>query len=82
MTAFAERWNGVKWTLQPVAEVKNAIFTQLVGVSCTSPTACTAVGQSSGKTWASLIERWNGSVWKVQPTPHPRTFIYAQTFLN
>lgn len=82
MTAFAERWNGVKWTLQPIAEVKNAIFTQLVGVSCTSPIACTAVGQSSGKTWASLVERWNGSVWKVQPTPHPRTFIYAQTFLD
>jgi len=82
MTAFAERWNGVKWTLQPVAEVKNAIFTQLVGVSCTSPIACTAVGDSSGKTWASLVERWNGSVWKVQPTPHPRTFIYAQTFLD
>ena len=82
MTAFAERWNGVKWTLQPVAKVKHAIFTQLVGVSCTSPRACTADGESSGRTWKSLVERWNGSVWKVQPTPHPRTFIYANTFLT
>ena len=80
MTAFAERWNGVKWTLQPTANVKNAIFTQLFGVSCTSPKACTAVGSTNAD--ASLVERWNGSVWKVQPTPHPRTFIYAQTFLN
>ena len=78
MTAFAERWNGVKWTLQPVAKVKHAIFTQLVGVSCTSPKACTADGDSSGRTWTSLVERWNGSVWKVQPTPHPRTFIYQR----
>jgi hypothetical protein len=80
MTAFAERWNGVKWTLQSVAKVKNAIFTQLFGVSCTSPKACTAVGSSNAD--ASLVERWNGSVWKVQPTPHPRTFIYNLTFLN
>jgi hypothetical protein len=80
MTAFAERWNGVKWTLQPVAKVKNAIFTQLFGVSCTSPKACTAVGSYNAD--ASLVERWNGSAWKVQPTPHPRTFIYNLTFLN
>jgi hypothetical protein len=80
MTAFAERWNGVKWTLQPVAKVKHAIFTQLFGVSCTSPNACTAVG--SYNAGASLVERWNGSVWKVQPTPHPRTLIYRFTFLN
>jgi hypothetical protein len=80
MTAFAERWNGVKWTLQSVAKVKNAIFTQLFGVSCTSPEACTAVGSSNAD--ASLVERWNGSVWKVQPTPHPRTLIYRLTFLN
>ncbi len=80
MTAFAERWNGVKWTLQPVANVKNAIFTQLFGVSCTSPKACTAVGSSNAD--ASLIERWNGSAWKVQPTSYPRTFLFANTFLN
>lgn len=80
MTAFAERWNGVKWTLQPVAKVKRAISTQLFGVSCTSPRACTAVGSSNAD--ASLVERWNGSVWKVQPTPHPRTFIYRLTFLT
>jgi len=80
MSAFAERWNGVKWTLQPVTKVKHAIFTQLFGVSCTSPKACTAVGSSNAD--ASLVERWNGSVWKVQPTPHPRTLIYHLTFLN
>ena len=80
ITAFAERWNGIKWTLQPVAKVKNAIFTQLFGVSCTSPKACTAVGSYNAD--ASLVERWNGSVWKVQPTPHPRTLIYHLTFLN
>lgn len=60
--------------------MKNAIFTQLVGVSCTSPKACTAVGSYNAD--ASLVERWNGSVWKVQPTSYPRTSIYAGTFLN
>jgi hypothetical protein len=39
----------------------------LAGVSCTSRTACTAVGASEGaNSRAALVERWNGSRWSIQ----------------
>jgi hypothetical protein len=43
-------------------------------VSCTSPSACTAVGgrlAPPGKPSATLAERWNGHTWSIQPTPNP-----------
>lgn len=46
----------------------------LYGASCTSRTACTAVGvitTSNGKYARTLAERWNGSKWAVQSTPTP-----------
>jgi hypothetical protein len=39
---------------------------QLNGVSCSSPDACTAVGAWSGP--GAMAERWNGSSWSDQPT--------------
>jgi hypothetical protein len=43
-------------------------------VSCTSATACTAVGafQSMTGVWMTLAERWNGSRWAIESTPDPR----------
>jgi hypothetical protein len=43
----------------------------LMAVSCTSPTACTAVGahMTSGPETSALAERWDGTRWAVQPTP-------------
>jgi hypothetical protein len=80
MTAFAEHWNGSDWTLLTLAKVPKAKFTQLLGVSCTAATSCTAVGNDNAA--ESLVERWNGRTWMVQPTPHPRTLVYRLTFLN
>jgi hypothetical protein len=52
--ALAERWNGSKWTVRHLAG-----HGLLTGVSCTSASACTAVG-------GNLAERWNGSTWVSQ----------------
>jgi len=57
-------------------------LTYLYGVSCTSPRACTAVGNSdtAPPVTTSLAERWNGSRWAIQRTPSPRvvlTNLYA-----
>src|SRR5205807_796312 len=43
----------------------------LTGVSCTSPSACTAVGSygNSMGGLSTLAESWNGSSWSIQPTP-------------
>src|SRR5262249_40993364 len=46
----------------------------LLSVSCTSASACTAVGgrlTPPGKPTGTLAERWDGHTWHIQPTPNP-----------
>ena len=67
---LAERWNGISWSIQPTPNPGSG--STLTGVSCTSPSACTAVGYYfTGNTSATLAERWNGNTWSIQPTPNP-----------
>lgn len=73
---FAERWNGSTWTLQSLASPTGSKSSVLNGVSCSSTTACTAVGfyaTTSGLTapHIPLAERWNGTKWSVQKIPMP-----------
>jgi len=73
-TALGESWNGTSWTIQPTPTPSGATFIYLFGVSCTSATACTAVGSyenSAGTASAPLAERWDGTDWTIQPTPAP-----------
>jgi hypothetical protein len=69
---LAERWDGTAWTIQPTPNPNAGQSNFLSGVSCTSATACTAVGSSSGRT---LAERWDGTAWTIQPTPNPTTGV-------
>jgi hypothetical protein len=72
--SFAEIWNGSIWSLQQTAQVAGAGGTDLSSVSCTSPSACIAVGASFDPALTDetpLIERWNGISWSVQTTPDP-----------
>ena len=41
---------------------------RLVGVSCTGPNFCMAVGAVTGSS-TTLTESWNGQVWSVVPSP-------------
>ena len=60
-----ERWDGSKWTVVPGPTVIGSSL--LDAVSCSSPTKCFAVGQSSkGK---SLTERWDGKAWAILAAP-------------
>jgi hypothetical protein len=70
---FAESWNGTAWSLQTAPAPSGATATRVSGVSCTSSTACTLVGEytNSSGTEVTLAERWNGSAWSVQSTPNP-----------
>jgi len=65
---LAEVWNGRAWRIVPTLRRTGQDIT-LNGVSCTSSSACTAVGSSGSVT--TLAERWNGTSWRVQPTPNP-----------
>jgi hypothetical protein len=72
---LAERWNGTKWTTQTTPNPAGSAESYLTGVSCTSATACVAVGYASGTKTGSidvpLAERWNGTTWTIQTTPNP-----------
>ena len=72
---LAERWNGTAWAVQTTPEPSGATAGELSGVSCTSATACTAVGDYTNSTGIqlTLAEGWNGTTWAVQSTPNPYT---------
>jgi hypothetical protein len=72
-TSLAYSWNGTAWSVQPTPPVRGAVTIMLSGVSCTSPTACVAVGwyASSAGMQAPVAERWNGHVWSVDLPPVP-----------
>lgn len=65
---LAERWNGLKWTVQTTpAPLRNIEW--LNGVSCVRSVGCEAVGVSNnGATGISIAERWNGTRWLRQST--------------
>jgi hypothetical protein len=63
---LAEAWDGSSWTTRTTPNPSGATNSRLNAVSCTSATACIAVGSSNG---ATLAERWDGSTWTIQTTP-------------
>ena len=65
---LAEHWDGSNWTVQQTPNPAGSTTSQLNEVSCSSATACTAVGSATGQIWA---EAWNGTTWTVQSTPIP-----------
>jgi hypothetical protein len=56
------------WTSQITPDPAGATGSSLADVSCTSSSACTAVGQdiNGSATGSTLAERWNGSAWTIQ----------------
>jgi hypothetical protein len=74
---FAERWNGTEWLTQTPENSGEAQTPskrdRLVGVSCSSSSACTAVGfyVNTASKEVTLAERWDGTKWKIQTTLNP-----------
>src|SRR5215471_15508236 len=73
VVTLAQHWDGGKWASQPTPNPPGARLSVLVGVSCSAPSACTAVGQAVSRSGVSvpLAERWNGIQWRIQATPNP-----------
>jgi hypothetical protein len=65
---LAEVWNGKSWAIKPTPNPKGATDSVLTAVSCTSSTACTAVGDSNE---VALAERYNGKAWMIEAIPSP-----------
>jgi hypothetical protein len=71
--ALSRWWNGSKWTAPAFVGPKpRSQVTSIYGVSCTSKTACTAVGSFSYSSGSGpLVQNWNGAKWSVTPAPNP-----------
>jgi hypothetical protein len=65
---LVEKWNGKTWAIQSTPGPAGVSDTYLSAVSCSSSTACVAVGGDSN---GALVERLNGSAWTLQSTPSP-----------
>ncbi len=76
---LADRWNGKRWTHEPTPNPAGTTLAQLLGVSCSSATACIAVGVYAipGKPSLTLAERWNGKKWAIERTPVPKGLVTA-----
>ena len=73
---LAERWNGTTWAIQATPNPSYEDDGELIGVSCTSAWACTAIGYygqdpSGGDFEGTLAEGWNGKTWAMQSIPSP-----------
>jgi hypothetical protein len=77
VVTFAEAWNGSTWTVQPTPNPAQTQGSSLAGVSCTSASSCSAVGQyqsSNVSTFGAsqtLVEVWDGTTWSLRSTPNP-----------
>ena len=72
--ALVERWDGKRWTVQATPKLAGSRDAYLMGVSCVSLTACTAVGYDTvgiGRPAFTLTETWSGMRWVIQKTPRP-----------
>jgi hypothetical protein len=65
---MAETWDGTSWQTQHIPNPAGNPPTQLDGVSCISPLACSAVGNDS---ITGIAEAWNGTRWSLQTPASP-----------
>lgn len=71
---LAEHWSGSTWTIQPSPDPVGSLSSNLNGVSCVTPSDCTAVGyflpDGPGLNARTLGEHWDGTSWTIEPTPN------------
>lgn len=71
---LAEHWNGSAWVIVATPNPQAENGSQLVGVSCTAASACTAGGDFdyADINQSIFAQRWNGTAWATQKQPNPR----------
>lgn len=68
----ATQASGAQWSIVKNPNPVGSTLAELNAVSCTSPTACVAIGdytEAEGG-YLSLAESWNGNTWTIQSTPN------------
>ena len=69
-----ETWDGTAWTITSSPDTSSTMHDILNGVSCTSSSACVAVGRYESDTnERTLIETWDGTAWSIAVSPNAST---------
>ena len=80
MKTLIVHWDGTSWTRIVTADRVGARRSMLLGVSCTSPTTCTAVGSDSTGpvpgTFTTLTKSLSDGIWSVGSSPNPPAGTY------
>ena len=66
---------GSAWKVEPTPNLPSAQINEFSAVSCSSATACTAVGSHAASLSSpgfTLAPRWNGTSWRIQHTILPQ----------
>jgi hypothetical protein len=74
---LAENWNGTSWSRPSTPNPEGKTSSELSAVSCLSPRACTAVGQSFNEITGenkTLVEALTGTAWAIQASPNPNAW--------
>jgi hypothetical protein len=70
---LADVGSGNTWSIQPTPNLSAVAGNVLEGDSCSSASACTAVGNYTNNSGmdGALAQVQSGSTWSIQPTPNP-----------
>ena len=71
---FTEEWSDGSWSLVDLPAPPNGSDDLPLGISCISPTSCTAVGETTNGSFSSsviLTVTWNGNTWTRGTVPTP-----------
>jgi hypothetical protein len=76
------RWDGASWSIVSSPNTSATQTNYLSGVTCTSVSDCSAVGQflTDDGVYQTLIERWDGLSWAIVDSPN--TGLTSDNFLN
>jgi hypothetical protein len=67
----AYKWNGAAWEGQAFPS-PGGETPRLTGISCTTPSSCTAVGSFKGSGVSKVLAaRWRETKWELQALPVP-----------
>jgi hypothetical protein len=66
-------WNGTTWSISPSPQRSGTEGRSLTAVSCTTASACEAVGSADNSSGVSvaIADSWNGARWTVVAPPQP-----------
>jgi hypothetical protein len=76
---LAEQWDGSTWAVEPSPNPSGTFLLQMTGVSCSTASACTAVGWTEA---GAVVLRFNGTTWQLEPTPPPSGPPFVTPMLN